>query len=184
MGGLMGFYGDIIGWTNQTIWYGFVWKWSGDIRGSFSGGIEKWMVSAKMLVTGFFLEFRSERSLEILATNVKISGMVWLHGCLTSDPCTTQFPPQVPAVKVMTWRGSTRLSMSWTRTLMTACLRMRWPVALLQYEQGGGSRGGGLRLRLVWLQICSHVSFLLVLIVFLSNLLIFRWCAPHYIPKN
>ena len=141
MGGLMGFYGDIIGWTNQTIWYGFVWKWSGDIRGSFSGGIEKWMVSAKMLVTGFFLEFRSERSLEILATNVKISGMVWLHGCLTSDPCTTQFPPQVPAVKVMTWRGSTRLSMSWTRTLMTACLRMRWPVALLQYEQGGGHVG-------------------------------------------
>jgi hypothetical protein len=90
-----------------------------------------------MLVTGCFLEFRSERSLEILATNVKISGMVWLHGCLTSDPCTTQFPPQVPAVEVVTWRVSTRLSMSWTRTLMTACLRMRWPVALLQYEQGG-----------------------------------------------
>jgi hypothetical protein len=34
------------------------------------------MGSAKMLVTGCFLEFRSERSLEILATNVKISGMV------------------------------------------------------------------------------------------------------------
>lgn len=39
----------------------------GIIRGSFS--IEKWMGSAKMLVTGCFLEFRSERSLEIWATN-------------------------------------------------------------------------------------------------------------------
>ena len=47
---------------------------------------------------------------------------------------------------------------------------------------GWGSRGGGLRLRLVWLQICSHVSFWLVLIVFCPicwYFAEFRWCAPH-----
>ena len=35
------------------------------------------------------------------------------------------FPPPVPTVEVVTWRVSTRLLMSWTRTWMTACLRMR-----------------------------------------------------------